>query len=801
MKKEIDGREDIYLENLQLEQKVREDLKVYDILYLQGPAGWGKYTFLKNYKNHTERTVIWIETAEDIEQQTHPFPEECVVIIPKLELLVQEEVQEWLWNRIREKKRRQKFLIASVIPLPEFLLYYAASRRLMVYSTKDLKPSVEDVDTYFQKRGLALGAETLLKIEKDFENMPLCLYLLENPLRNSVRGYCGAVREQCMEDVYSYLDMTCFRMFSLRVQDSLLRLFCFEILTRELIKEILGISEEEVQKFLDIIILRGSVVEPVGPGKWKFCPLFGKFLKRVVHKYIDIDELMELYRKGMSYFRKQEDYYSALKFAVLLNDEDRMADFLNRYMGGHVGYEVFVAMEDYYHQIPAGYLLKYPRLLAAGAMMEAIGGNYQKAEQYKNILTSFLEECHKPELQQEIEENLVYLQLAMPGAASWDALKQTLEKAFHYRDGSISRWKQGFRPNQISVLHGDKDYCLCLEGRANIQFLMDELETSVGEAFGNYFHGLFYFIYAEICYEYNQLDHALNMLSRSLQEAKKRKDAVLTMLCNLKLGDIRIVKNEAQNNEAFIKRLMDETLENNELFMINLRAHQMDYELLAANQEQIRKWMEEEAPDENDRFYTTQYYQYLMKAKVYIWQENYILARMILLSLKDFSESFGMYYLGIQVRLFEAVIYFREKNERWKEVLEDALERSHRIGFIRVIADEGAAIYELLLNYGSEQEEWMQDVWFKALLQAARTQMLLFPQYLKQQKKLEMAMFSSHELDILRLLAQGEKNAEIAKKLCVSENTVKYHLKNIYQKLDVKNRSQAIHRIREEQLL
>ena len=58
-----------------------------------------------------------------------------------------------------------------------------------------------------------------------------------------------------------------------------------------------------------------------------------------------------------------------------------------------------------------------------------------------------------------------------------------------------------------------------------------------------------------------------------------------------------------------------------------------------------------------------------------------------------------------------------------------------------------------------------------------------------------------HEMDILRLLAQGEKNAEIAQKLCVSENTVKYHLKNIYQKLDVKNRSQAIHRIREEQLL
>ena len=800
MSENMDIREDIYIENQRLRQRVQNDLKVYDILYLYAPAGWGKYTFLKYYKEHTERSVVWIETADDI-AQLESFPEDCIVIVPRMELLISQNIQQWLWERISAKKRHQKFLIASTVPLPEYLLYYAASRRLIVYGVKDLKPSVEDVDFYFQKRGFLLSTEELLKIEKDFENMPLCLYLLENSLRNSSRGYSRTVKEQCMEDVCSYLDMTFFRRFSISVQDSLLHLFCFEVLTRELVREILAVSEAEVQQFLDIVILKGSILESAGPGRWRFCPLFARFLHRAVHKYLDIDERMELYRRGMRYFQKKEDYYSALRFAALLSDEDRMADFLNRYLGGQVGYEIFIAMEDYYHQIPTGYLFQYPRLLAAGVMMEAIGGNYPKAEHYKKILIDYLEDCLDPELRKEIEENLIYLQLAMPGAASWEELKYTLEKAFHYRNGSIRQWKQGFRPNQVSVLHGDKDYCLFLEGRSNVQFLMDEMESSVGDAFGNYFQGLFYFIYAEICYEYNQLDHALDLLSRSHQEAKRRQDSVLAMLCNLKIGDIRIAKNEAKNNEAFLKRMLDDSLENNELFMNNLRAHQMDYELLAANQEQIQKWMKEEAPDENDRFYTTQYYQYLMKAKIYIWQENYILARMILFSLKEFSESFGMYYLGIQVRLFEAVVYYREKNEKWKEVLEEALEKSRRVGFIRVIADEGAAVYELLLNYGTEQEELMQDLWFKAVLQATRTQMLLFPHYLKQQKKLEMATFSSHEMDILRLLAQGEKNAEIAQKLCVSENTVKYHLKNIYQKLDVKNRSQAIHRIREEQLL
>ncbi|MCB0110490.1 MAG: response regulator transcription factor, partial [Caldilineaceae bacterium] len=51
---------------------------------------------------------------------------------------------------------------------------------------------------------------------------------------------------------------------------------------------------------------------------------------------------------------------------------------------------------------------------------------------------------------------------------------------------------------------------------------------------------------------------------------------------------------------------------------------------------------------------------------------------------------------------------------------------------------------------------------------------------------------SAREEDVLAALARGLPNAEIATELRVSENTVRFHLKNIYEKLDVTNRTEAV---------
>jgi DNA-binding NarL/FixJ family response regulator len=57
----------------------------------------------------------------------------------------------------------------------------------------------------------------------------------------------------------------------------------------------------------------------------------------------------------------------------------------------------------------------------------------------------------------------------------------------------------------------------------------------------------------------------------------------------------------------------------------------------------------------------------------------------------------------------------------------------------------------------------------------------------------EGSRLSGRELEVLRLVAAGATNGEIARKLWVTEQTVKFHLSNIYRKLNVGNRTEASH--------
>lgn len=59
-------------------------------------------------------------------------------------------------------------------------------------------------------------------------------------------------------------------------------------------------------------------------------------------------------------------------------------------------------------------------------------------------------------------------------------------------------------------------------------------------------------------------------------------------------------------------------------------------------------------------------------------------------------------------------------------------------------------------------------------------------------QEIQAPLLSERELEVLQLMAKGSANKEIASALTISDSTVKTHIANIFQKLDVRGRTEAV---------
>src|SRR5262249_45550844 len=129
--------------------------------------------------------------------------------------------------------------------------------------------------------------------------------------------------------------------------------------------------------------------------------------------------------------------------------------------------------------------------------------------------------------------------------------------------------------------------------------------------------------------------------------------------------------------------------------------------------------------------------------------------------------------------------------------LETALTRAEPEGYVRLFVDEGPAIVEPLLQARDRRSPVAQ--YADRLLAAfpgSRTATPPAQQGRASQMRGLIEPLSARELDVLRHMASGQSNQEIASTLVITLNTVKKHSSNLFLKLEVRSRTQAIARAR-----
>ena len=162
----------------------------------------------------------------------------------------------------------------------------------------------------------------------------------------------------------------------------------------------------------------------------------------------------------------------------------------------------------------------------------------------------------------------------------------------------------------------------------------------------------------------------------------------------------------------------------------------------------------------------------------------------------------GLAWRCVELLLLRAGVRAREA--RWESALDDlreALSFAAPRGYVRVFLDDGDNLRALFHRLDPERQRGTGSMALTRRLQQAIRHHPPAGSPARAADAASTEELTSRERAILKRLESGLSNKEIAESIFISEGTLKWHLHNVYGKLDVKNRSGALTRARTMGLL
>jgi LuxR family maltose regulon positive regulatory protein len=319
---------------------------------------------------------------------------------------------------------------------------------------------------------------------------------------------------------------------------------------------------------------------------------------------------------------------------------------------------------------------------------------------------------------------------------------------------------------------------------------------------------------ADILREWNDLDGAEALLEEGIQLAHQLSE-FLAMACYLVLFRVRQARGDLEGAAELLdeSQRMAAEWDLSEMDDIVVGASQTRIWLARGEFEKVRQWMkagdlsgaaaaaELDKPEETRSLDYMRQVEYTALGRAYLVQGQTDQALQVLEPLSRATERQGWGLLLIEALVLQALA-LRAQGETGQalEVLERALSFGEPEGFVRTFVDEGEPMAELLREAAARG---MAPEYVNKLLAAFEVaehgplEDIVTPSRAQPIPE----TLSDRELEVLRLLNTSLSSTEIADELVVSVNTVRTHIRNIYGKLGVHSRYEAVARARELNLI
>lgn len=313
-----------------------------------------------------------------------------------------------------------------------------------------------------------------------------------------------------------------------------------------------------------------------------------------------------------------------------------------------------------------------------------------------------------------------------------------------------------------------------------------------------------YIIHADVLREWNQLDEALELALRGVQLSEQTETIVALNLAYTVLMRVYLARGDLDAaHQAFQKA--EVTLAKNysqyrrDIFLI---VEWVQFWLASGEVESAIRWAQELEQQPGVPSPLAREREDVARARILLVQKKPTEALSLLEPLHGGAEQQERWDHVIEMKVLQALAHsMRDEEQDAVNVLAQALHLAEPEGYIRVFVDEGAPMATLLSRFKEQERRYMSTAYFDTVLEAFREVGIIHelePERAGRRTTTQPLLdpLSKRELDVLQLIVRGASNPEIAEELVLALDTVKRHVYNIFSKLAVKNRIQAVTRAR-----
>lgn len=714
------------------------------------------------------------------------------------------------------------------------LARYRARRQLLEIRAEDLRFSRDEARAFLDHfMGPVLGREDADRLHQQTGGWIAGLQLAALSLRHHnerladrpvVSGRQRFIADYLSDDVLAPLPQT--------MREFLLQTSILERLCAPLCAAVTGYKES--QAMLEKLEGESLFLTPLDDSrKWfRYHPLFAEFLQARLEQR-NPEEVKTLHRVAARWHLDEELPEQAFEHAVAGDDAGCAIEVIERYLGIKLTGGEFRQVQAWLDALPEQWLVDYPVINVAraalfaytGAVEQCIrclddaeerivqSGEETRAQRARITAMRCFVACFQNDLAQaerlaaralrDLPEENQSFRPGVYGALGdtyrrhgrWEEARQWYLKALELAHAPVVRFQAGH------VFGALADLAL-RQGRLHIanDFWAKALASVAEQAYQPTLPlpaiGWLYIRRGEILYEWNQLASAREHLSQGLERAELGGDRRAMIAGYLLIARLALTEGDSEQAGAYLEqaRPLVEEVSFAE-WTSAFERRQMELWLAEDGLRAAIGWAGEMLASGELRQRPESELAQLALARVLIVKGDSLAlerAQQYLAALLESAEAGGRGGVVVEALALEALAHWRHGDSAAALTsLEQALRRAEPEGYVRLFVDLGLPMGRLL-----------QEARVRGVMPAYVNRLLAsYSDLPSATQRSLLEPLTAREQEVLELLAAGLTNREIGEELVISPQTVKKHTGNIYGKLGVSNRTEAVAHARELSLL